>query len=970
MSNPSLTATKYIYDIEESDALDPRNTGGKGSGLAKLHKAIEKLSRRGLPVTVPPALVLGPPIIEFVLQQSPEILQEVKELEEKLEKGEDFSQYTSRIRQFIENIKPTPTIRKTVDEVIEKLREKGSKLGKKEPIRVAVRSSGLAEDLPTASFAGQYETILNVPLQPKQLTHGILECLASAWGDRVVDYRQKLRDQGMTLPSETEIYRKGLFSIILQIMVDSEFSGVGFSIETETGHPNVFKSTIWKGLGELGVQGKVPTVEVFAAKTTDTKSVKINNISTETSVQYLGVLPPVRPQTEMMVWRPKKGNVIVPIEVDDPKIVNDEQAQLISYVTAYLQETAGKGKPVDIEYAWEKEMFYLLQVRPETVHAVKPEATIETYLLEEKPPEENLIGIGLNVGTKITSGPLMHIKLGEIEKEELTKRIRLLKRILTLLNEKRNMKPLLFTIMTSPPWEPIMKRDLVAGIITELGNRTSHPAIISREEGLPCGVGVQKLTENVAKLETILHVATCTSCTYTTIQEDPAPQTCPQCGSPTFRLDLKDLITFDCSAGEARVYKGKYNYRIQRTVLEQLPEIRTGVAVNCGSPMEALNVSQIPGIQKVGLAREEFIAAWIQVHPTFCIRAQKTRDEGGFWTPEVKEQFPGKTNPKQEWMDRLTLGIGLIGAAFYPREVIFRLSDFKTNEYATLIGATHYELECTNCGKGIALTKHGKCPQCNASIKWRQVDLEPREANPMMGWRGVSRYLDPEFHEAFMMEVEALIQVYKKGLTTVVPMFPFVRHPEEAKNITQVVKENFEQAGLKPPKMIFMAEVPSIGFVPYLFNPYCSGYSLGTNDYTQLVTGTDRDSPRLPFNENVASVRMAIAMLADSAHREDPPREIGICGQAPSDLPAFLRFLSIYLDYVSVNPDAVVKTIQRLAEVEDELRQLVLQYNKHAEGITSQLSKEFDLWNPFNPSEPGVTEFRVKWLMRKLGIPD
>jgi pyruvate,water dikinase len=926
---------------------------------------------RKLPVTVPPALVLAPPFVRRILEQNQAIFDDVRKLEGTLRRGEDPSNNTKEIRRSIERIDYPPNLSKKLNEITTTLIGKAERLGKDQPVRVAVRSSGLAEDLPTASFAGQYETVLNVTLEQVRLEEAILECLASVWGDRVVDYRQKLRDKGLEIPTESEICEKGLFSVILQIMVDSEFSGVGFSIETETGHQNVFKSTVWKGLGELGVQGRVPAAEIYAAKETNLDRSEIDGVEVETSVQALGTMPPPTPQREMMVWKADEGNVIVPVVVENPKIVDDEQAQLISYVTAYLQETVGKGKPVDVEFAWEKGNLYLLQVRPETVHVAKLEAVIETYILEEQPPEEMLIGKGLNVGTKIATSLLAPIDFGGIAKEKLTLGIRLLRRVLTKLNQEHDAKPILFAEMTSPPWEPIMKRDLIGGIITEFGNRTSHPAIISREEGLPCGVGVQGLSQNLDKLQTTMYTSACTACDYTGVMEvdgegSKPPEACPGCGGSLFNVGVKEAVTFDCSIGEARVYKGKYKYVVERRVLEELPRIETGVAVNCGSPLEALNVSQIPGVQKVGLAREEFIAAWIQVHPTFCIVAQKIRDEGGFWAPEVQRQFPGETEPKREWIDRLTLGIGLIGAAFYPREVIFRLSDFKTNEYATLIGAMYYTLKCPKCGKGIALTKYVKCPICDSSVESKRVDIEPKEANPMIGWRGVSRYLDPGFHEAFMMEVEALINVYEKGLNNVIPMYPFVRHPEEARSITDAVNNRFREAGMEPPKTIFMAEVPSMGFVPYLFNPYCDGYSLGTNDYTQLVTGTDRDSPRLPFNEDVPSVRMAIAMLADSAHREDPPREIGVCGQAPSDLPAFLRFLAIYLDYVSVNPDAVVKTIQILSEVEGDLRKLC---RKGVQEAALELSKEYDLRNPFNPREPGVTMFRVEWLKRKLGLP-
>jgi len=329
--------------------------------------------------------------------------------------------------------------------------------------------------------------------------------------------------------------------------------------------------------------------------------------------------------------------------------------------------------------------------------------------------------------------------------------------------------------------------------------------------------------------------------------------------------------------------------------------------------------------------------------------------------------------------------MSLIAASFYPREVILRFSDFKTNEYATLVGAVHYELECPRCGRGLALKEHASCPVCGSPVKARKVELEPVEANPMMGWRGVSRYLDPRFKDAFLMEVEAMIRCHRKGLTNLVPMFPFVRHPEEAKAVTELVRRRFEEEGLRPPKMIFMAEVPSIGFVPYLFNPYCDGYSFGTNDYTQLITGTDRDSPFLPFNEDIPAVRMAIATVADAAHYENYvrfgvlgpaaglikpeegyPKELGICGQAPSDLPGFLKFLAVYLDYVSVNPDAVMRTLEELKKAEEELKELCEACGRDPKRIALELSKEFELWDPFG--KPAVSEFRARWLMAKLGI--
>jgi len=959
---------KYMYHISEAEAIDPKNSGGKGSGLAKIYRSLFRLKDAELPVDVPPALVLTPRFIEHLLKLNPEIRSEVVKLEAALNSDGDFSGHTRRIRELIESIKLDSELLNIIEDAIQIMREEGKRRGKRDPIRISVRSSGLAEDLPTASFAGQYETELNVPLETVSVTNALIKCIASIWGDRVTDYRQKIRSQGLMIPDESQIYEKGLFAIVLQLMVDSEFSGVGFSIETESGHPNVFKSSICRGLGELGVQGRVQATEIFAARVTDSNKCKLFGKVVETTVKLLGIMPPAKPQTEMMVWDPEKGTVVVPAESTNPKIVDEEQALLISYVISYLHDV--EGKPVDVEFAWENGKLYLLQVRPETVHGAKIEAIIENYILEKEPPKDCLVGLGLNVGTKISTGPLMPLIFGEIGGEALTTRIRLLKSVLAKLVEKFEWKPMLFTEITSPPWEPIMKRNLVSGIITELGNRTSHPAIISREEGLACSVGTKYLTDNLKKLKSIAWGMACVNCEYVSIGEpsDAPSLSCPNCGSQLFLVDVKDFVTLDCSKGDARIYHGSHDYRIERIQLKELPKTETGVAVNCGSPMEALTVSQTPGVTKVGLAREEFIAAWIQVHPTFCIKANKVKNEGGFWTQEVEALFPGGGNPVDEWVSRLELGIGLIGAAFYPREVILRFSDFKTNEYETLIGATYYELACKNCGNGLSLKFYNRCPKCGGEISSRKVELEPKEANPMIGWRGVSRYLDPRFYESFMMEVEAMIRCHKKGLTNVVPMFPFVRHPEEVKNMVGMVKKKFLEENVKAPKIIFMAEVPSIGFVPYLFNPWCDGYSFGTNDYTQLITGTDRDSPLLPFDEDVPAVRMAIATVCDSAHKDIPPKEIGVCGQAPSDLPGFLRFLSVYLDYVSVNPDAIIKTIKKFEEVENDLRKLILRNNKDAKKIALELSKEFNLWNPFDPKEPGVTEFRVKWLMKKLKI--
>jgi pyruvate,water dikinase len=228
----------------------------------------------------------------------------------------------------------------------------------------------------------------------------------------------------------------------------------------------------------------------------------------------------------------------------------------------------------------------------------------------------------------------------------------------------------------------------------------------------------------------------------------------------------------------------------------------------------------------------------------------------------------------------------------------------------------------------------------------------------MLGWRGASRYLDPDFKDAFDMELEAILRVYKryKNLTL---MIPFIRHPNEAKNVTKYIRDWFELAGEPVPKLIFMAEVPSITLVPEAFHEYTDGYSFGTNDLTQLVTGSDRDSPRLLFNENIASVKRAISILADSAHVLEKPKELGVCGQAPSDIKEFIEFLVVYVDYISVNPDVIISTIKTISEVEEIFRDLITENDKDTKKIASLLSSKFKIH---------VSEMRAKLLMIKLGI--
>ncbi len=948
---------KLYVSIFDDEALDPKNVGGKGYGLARVERAIRPLREEGLPVSVPPALILTPKFTSLLFSINPKLNELVEKLDKMIEENRPYADETKEIRDIILSTKLNDLMKCNIDSIIEDITKMLNDMGKTDNLRVAVRSSGLAEDLPGASFAGQYATVLNVHLNTEELFNAILECAASVWGDRVVDYRAKNRKKGLPIPTETEILNSGAFTVVVQAMIDSQWSGVGFSIDSETGHPNIIKFNIIRGLGELGVQGVVPTVEGWGAHKSDQIEMSFGELKIKTAANALGLMPPKSRQKKKLVYVPGEGNKVVPVTDDDPKIITRSQAELIAYTIHKLSETYNQA--IDVEFCWEQGMLYIVQMRPETVHAPKKEAIIESYILKEEPKPESLLAVGLNVGTKIARGPLLPVKF-ETDPSNLPRLIRYMKRILEGFAEK-GIKPILYTDMTSPPWEPVMNGDLVSGICTEEGNRTSHPAIVCREAGIASGVGMKVPPEELEKLETKMIGVTCRECGHTWYldkgDEDEIREAgqCPVCGGRLFTLRILQESTLDCSTGEARLYSQALEFEVKRIKIEKLPKTVTKVGVNCGSPPESLQISQIPGAEKVGLAREEFISAWINMHPKFALIADKYKNGDGWLAPDVEELFRGIRSLKEEWIERLELGVGMEAAAFYPREIILRTSDFKTNEYETLLGATYYDFRCPVHGYGIGLRRLERCPICGSSLISREIRLEPKENNPMLGWRGAARYLDPEFQDAFDMELEAIIRVMRK-YKNITLMIPFIRHPHEAKEVTAYIKEKFKKAGLKEPKIIFMAEVPSITLVPELFHEYTKGYSFGTNDLTQLVTGTGRDSSRLLFNENVPAVKKAISLLADSAHQVNPPKELGICGQAPSDIKEFIEFLTVYLDYISVNPDVVVSTIKEVAEIEKHLRELIAKCGTPKK-LAKELTKKFGI---------DVSVERAKMLIEKL----
>ncbi|UCE43551.1 MAG: hypothetical protein JSV57_04090 [Candidatus Bathyarchaeota archaeon] len=859
----------YVVDISDSSASDGKVTGGKGSNLAKLVKIVGEEN-------IPHAIMVTTEFAKILLKNET-IIELVEDLDKKLTEDDEKTaeKIAARLRSEIENIEVSKGLSDALTVAVDSMKQNAKRH------RVAVRSSGVTEDLPTAAFAGQFETYLNVPLDFYVVKY-VLKCIASAYGWRVVDYRNDLRKKRLLDISEVELVRDGILSVIIQIMVDSEKAGVAFSIDPDTGNRNVGVIQAVYGLGEMIVQGKENASWTAFVK--------------KPEVKLLGTIAPLEPQKKMLVFHSKtRRNIEVSVKADDPRVLTLDEAKQVAEFTTKIEQAYGK--PMDVEFAVENGKVYVTQARPETVHATR--TTLTMYKLRRTPTIKPT-HVGIAVGTKIATDRVVKT-LDHIEA----------RRKVEAQNEK-GTKPILVTSMTTPDWEIVMNLKKVSGIICERGNRTSHAAIVSRERGIPCAVSV----------------------------------------SNALGLEDGEEVTLDCSSGEARIYNRILQFEVHEVELKNVPKTITKVLVNIGSPLEALKVSQLPS-KGSSLVRIEFIVAGADMHPVFALKADKLGYDK--WADDIKQKYPGTKSLSQEYVERLKTGISIIASAFHPRDVIVRFSDFKTNEYSELPGALHYEIVC-DCGNSISLSKQEKCPICDSGkIENNEIQLEFVENNPMLGFRGASRYISKLFAEAFNLELKAFIGVHELNLTNAIPMVPFVRTFEEAEKVTTMIRKSFEGANLKMPSLIFMAEVPSICITPRKFADYCDGFSIGSNDLTQLTLAIDRDSEILAweFDESNPAVKKAIEMLCEGAHSMRHIRSVGICGQAPSDLGKdFIKFLVIHLDSIGVNPDKVVETLLIVKEIEDELKNLIEECDKDPAKISEELV---------------ISKINADYLMKKLG---
>ncbi len=612
-------------------------------------------------------------------------------------------------------------------------------------------------------------------------------------------------------------------SIGVQRMVRSDLaaSGVMFSIDTETGFRDAVLLTSAYGLGENVVQGAVNPDEYLIFKPTLVEGLA-PILSKRLGSKAIRMVYAEGPD------QASTRNVEVPLAERQRFAIGDDEAlQLARWAIAierHYSARRGQPTPMDIEWAKDGESgeLFILQARPETVESRRSASVLRSWHLA--PHSAELLCSGRAIGASVSSGRARIIQ-SPSEIQRFAK------------------GDLLVTERTDPDWEPILK--IASGVITNQGGRTCHAAIIAREMGITAIVGTGDATERITDGEQI--TASC------------------------------------CEGDEGRVYRGAVPFTLEERELGDLPATRTQILMNVGNPEEAFNLARIP-CDGVGLARLEFIIAnHIKVHPLALLEPERVADAGE--RQAIAELTAGYANPADYYVDLLAQGMARIAAAFYPRPVILRFSDFKSNEYAKLLGGAAFE---------------------------------PDEENPMIGWRGASRYHSPAFREAFGLECQALRRVREgMGLSNVIPMIPFCRTPEEADKVLAEMARHGLVRGVAGLQVYVMCELPSNVIGAEAFAERFDGFSIGSNDLTQLTLGLDRDSALVAdlFDERHATVKAMISLAIRTAKRCG--RKIGICGQAPSDYPEFAQFLvEEGIDSISLNPDAVIDTRIRVAGLE------------------------------------------------------
>ncbi len=789
---------KNILWFREISLKDIPLVGGKNASLGEM---FSQLTKKGVNVPNGFALTtnfyweflkangLDKKLKEIFKRFNPKSIKSVQETGKKCREAVARGKFSDHLKQ----------------EVLKAYSELSQKYG--DNIDVAVRTSGVAEDRPNASFAGQFETYLNVRGE-EELLKAVKKSIISTFTDRAIAYREEKKIGQMEF---------GL-SVGVQKMVRSDLasSGVIFTMDTETGFSDVVLiNSIW-GIGEMIVKGRITPDQFYVFKPGLKKGYK------SIIVKNLGR------KNRKYVYGQEKGlrEMVVPETKQNQFSLNDNEVLQLARWACLIEEHYQK--PQDIEWAKDGKtnQLFIVQSRPETVHAPQTGHFYQEYNVKtNKPP----LLTGIAIGSKLGSGRVKRIldvsKISNFKKGEV-----------------------LVTKMTDPDWVPIMR--LASAIITDEGGKTAHAAIVSRELGIPCIVGARVATKI---------------------------------------LKEKQLVTADCSQGSVgRVFSGRIPFEIKTYNLNKIPKLKTKIMVNIGAPDIAFQTSFLPN-DGVGLARIEFILAEkIRIHPLALYHYEKLKKQSkkNGQLKKIINQIDKITlehkDKKEHFIKEMAEGVAQIAAAFYPKPVIVRLSDLKTNEYETLIGGSLFE---------------------------------PKEENPMLGWRGASRYYDKQFQPAFEMECQALKRVREVfGLNNIWVMVPFCRTVEEGQRVLDLMAQN-GLAKSKNLKVVVMCEIPSNVVLINEFLKIFDGISIGSNDLTQLVLGIDRDNAQIAgiADERNQAVKKMISEVIRTCNLKN--KYCGICGQAPSDFPEFAEFLiKEKIESISLNPDTVIKTILSLSK--------------------------------------------------------
>ncbi len=810
-TNTVRHTTAYVIPFREITSSDVGTVGGKNASLGEM---IGQLSSLG--VRVPDGFAVTAEAFRLHLRHAG-----IEEWAYQQLDGLDvadtraLSQTAQRVRDRIAGA-PLPTpVRDAVMEAYRVLSRDSEAYEEGVPcLDVACRSSATAEDLPTASFAGQHETYLNIRGEVS-LDTAVRACMASLFTDRAIVYRVH---NGFA-------HRAVALSVGVQRMVRSDLACAGtmFTLDTESGHRGVVVIDGAWGLGETVVQGRVNPDEFWVHKAT-AKEGKRSVIRRDLGDKAVKL---VYAGAGLVAARSVKE---LPVPAADRRrfVLSDDEALKLALwammVEEHYSKKAGADVPMDLEWAKDGHTgeLFIVQARPETVHSLKAAsgAKLETFRLKGKAKS---IVTGKSVGARVGTG---------------------IARVVRSTDDLHHFKPgeVLIAEMTDPDWEPVLRK--AAAVVTDRGGRTCHAAIVSREMGLPCVVGTGSGTESIKDGQT---------------------------------------VTVSCAEGDLGViYDGAVPFEHESLDPASLPVSPVPLMLNLADPGNAFRLSRIPDrvVSGVGLMRIEFLVSnWIGVHPMALVHPERVPDPEA--RAEIRRRAVAYPSLSDFFISRLAEGVAQIGAAFFPRPVTVRFSDFKTNEYAGLLGGEAFE---------------------------------PKEENPMIGWRGASRYYDERYREGFALECAAIRRVREEmGLTNVIVMIPFCRTLAEGRAVLAEMARNGLERGKDGMQVHVMCEIPNNVVLAEQFSELFDGFSIGSNDLTQLTLGVDRDSEQLAhvFDERDPGVKAMIEMVVQRAHAMH--RKVGICGEAPSNHPEFAAWLAaVGIDSISLSPDALASAARAL----------------------------------------------------------